>query len=203
MSDEQKQRRQLDQRLHENINERQRAIGAWTAEGQDKFEHWLYESRRVMSELRRLPILFARERNGELPKAFKYCSLSPVEQLPAENKLVCCLGQEVRACEILRDTFKNTDEFPPEVIDQAKAHVCVTHILAESARHSIDTSEGYVLDETDRQFWQRTYAIMAMPEPVPQCEECGAEVGGEEIDDSEKVGSILRCRECLAKVGMV
>lgn len=151
--------RNLDHKMHCNINERQEALRKDT---NNPFEHWLYEAKRMMSELHRLPIMFKKEREGKLPTVFKYCSMSPTEQLPVENKLVCCLGQEVKTCQILADAFKGMDDISPEMIDSAKAHVCVGHILTESAKRFVDTSEGYISDETDRQYWQRTYASLAM-----------------------------------------
>lgn len=204
MSDEQKAlklQRDFEWQIHGNINQRQDAIRAKNG-NHDGWEGWLYESQRVQREIRYLPVLIGRERRGELPKTFKYCSHSPTEQLPVENKLMCCLGQELKACEILRDTFKDAESFPSEMIDEAKAHVCVTHILTESAKRLIDTSEGFVLDETDRQFWQRTYRSMMEEPHVPCCDECETELSEKEMEDSMKVGSVLRCKGCLAKVGL-
>lgn len=163
-ADSAKTRRNLDHKLHCNINARQDRLRQEQG-NYEGWEHWLYESKRLMAELRYLPILFQKEREGNLPKAFKYCSLSPVEQLPKENKLVCCLGQEVGSCQILADVFKGTEDFPPEEIDKAKAHVCATHILTEASKRLVDTSEGYITDEVERQFWQRTYQYMSMDEP--------------------------------------
>lgn len=167
-----RERRRLDYQMHVNINQRQDAL----RESGGEWEHWLYEAKTLPHEIARLSRLFEQERKGELPTSYRYCSLSPVEQVP-DNKLMCCLGKEPRACEILAQTFAGMNEFAPEMIDQAKAHVCVTHILTESAKRLVDTSEGYVMDATDRAFWQRTYEMMAAPGPDEndglRCPNCG------------------------------
>jgi hypothetical protein len=158
--------------MHVNINQRQDGIRK--ADGE--WEHWLYEAKALPGEIARLTRLYQLERKGELPKTFKYCSLSPAEPV-AENTLMCCLGKEPRTCEILIQTFAGMDQFPAEMIDSAKAHVCATHILTESTKRLIDTSEGYILDSTDREFWRRTYEGMAAPGPDEndglRCPNCG------------------------------
>lgn len=167
-----RQGRDFDHQMHVNINKRQDALRNSCAE----WEHWLYEAKTLPSEISRLTRLFGQERKGELPSTFKYCSFSPTEKI-AENKLTCCLGEEPAKCKILLDTFAGMDSFPAEMIDKAKAHICVTHILTESTKRMIDTSEGYVLDETDRAFWSRTYEAMAAPGPDDgdglRCPNCG------------------------------
>lgn len=171
--DKNKQQRNFDHQMHVNINHRQEAIrksgGEW--------EHWPYEAKGLSREIRYLTKLFAKERTGQLPDKMKYCSMSPTEAVP-ENTLLCCLGIEPKKCPILLDTFKDMDSFPPEMTDAAKANVCVTHILTNSAKGGfIDTSEGYVTDATERAFWQRTYEYMAMPGPDEgdglRCPNCG------------------------------
>jgi hypothetical protein len=199
--DESRLRRNLDSTMHANINQRQYDRNTAKSDSGVKWEHWLYEGKRMIDELRRLPILFQREREGTLPQAFKYCSLSPTEKLPVENELICCLGEKTKECPILRDAFKDTGAFPLEMIDHAKAHICVAHVLSEKfGPHAIDTSEGYITDSTERAFWQRTYEYMAMEPPEPECEECGEPMTDEDIDDSGKVGTVMRCRKCLVKV---
>jgi hypothetical protein len=162
--------------MHVNINKRQSRLRELKSNG-SQYEHWLYEAKRAMQELKRLPYWFKKLRENDLPKTFTYCSLSETEELPVENQLICCLGVDVSKCEYLANIFADTAEYPPELIDQAKAHICVGHILQESARRFIDTSEGYVQDETDRQFWQRTYHYMAMTDendaPRPERKEEG------------------------------
>ena len=167
-----RQRRRFDHEMHVNINRRQDAL----REKGEKWEHWIYEAKTLPNEIARLTRLFQLDRKGELPKLYKHCSLSPVEALP-ENSLMCCLGTEPKTCEILTQAFAGMDQFPAEMIDSAKAHVCVTHILTESATRLIDTSEGYVTDSTHREFWRRTYESMAAPGPDEgdelRCPNCG------------------------------
>lgn len=151
--------RQLDHAMHVNINRRQDA----RHKAGEEWEHWLYEAKRLGGELGRITRLFEQERTGTLPTSFRHCSMSPTEKV-ADNSLMCCLGKEPKACPILRETFASTEQFPPAMLDAAKANVCVTHILTESAKRLVDTSEGYVTDATERAFWQRTYEYMAMPE---------------------------------------
>lgn len=167
-----RQKRRFDHAMHVNINQREderRKAG-------EESEHWLYEGKTLAGEIARLTRLYKLERTGQLPTSFRYCSLSPTEQIP-DNSLLCCLGKEPKSCDILQQTFAGIDQFPVEMIDSAKAHVCATHILTESAKRLIDTSEGYVLDATDRAFWQRTYGYMAMPGPDDndglRCPNCG------------------------------
>jgi hypothetical protein len=170
--DANRQRRDFDHAMHVNINQRQDA----QRKSGSEWEHWLYEAKGLAGEIRRLTRLFAQERTGQLPNTFKYCSLSPVEFVP-ENKLMCCLGTVPKACEILQQTLVGMDGFPVEMIDAARAHICATHILTESAKRMIDTSEGYVTDATDRAFWSRTYESMAASGPDEddglRCPNCG------------------------------
>jgi DNA-directed RNA polymerase subunit RPC12/RpoP len=167
-----RQRRRFDHAMHVNINKRQNALRKAGSER----EHWLYEAKTLPNEIARLTRLFQLERAGELPTGFRYCPHSEVEQTP-DNRLMCCLGKEPKRCEILLETFAGMEAFPIEMIERAKADVCATHILTESAKRLIDTSEGYVTDATDRAFWQRTYEGMAAPGPDEndglRCPNCG------------------------------
>jgi len=150
-----RQRRRFDHAMHVNINQRQdtrRKAG-------EEWESWLYEGKTLPAEIARITRLYELQRKGELPTQYKHCSFSPSESLP-ENRLMCCLGTEPIACDILNQTFAGMDQFPPEMIDSAKAHVCVAHILTESSKRLIDTTEGYVTDSTDREFWRRTHESM-------------------------------------------
>ncbi len=125
----------------------------------DGFAHWMYEAKRMSQELKRLPALFKKERLGELSKIFQYCSFSAKEEI-AENFLSCCLGKRCTECQYLKAI--DVETMTPEERDESKAYTCVSHILHTigSGQH-IDTSEGYILTEDDRIFWQRTYESMS------------------------------------------
>ena len=121
--------------------------------------HWMYEAKTAMNEQQRLTRLFLAERTGKLRVIHQQCSRQPEEPL-ADNHLTCCLGVECRKCPQLLalDSAKMT----PEEIDTAKSWTCVAHILSKGGDIS---GEGYVLDESDKEFWQRTYANLAADPP--------------------------------------
>jgi hypothetical protein len=121
--------------------------------------HWMYEAKRLAQEANRLPILFKKEREGDLPTIHKQCSLSASEKV-IDNHLTCCLGVECRKCEHLMAI--DLAEMPPEQKDEAKAWTCCSHILHECGKPGIiDTSEGYVLTVDDRMFWNNVYRSMS------------------------------------------
>lgn len=154
--------------MHVNINRRNQRLGGV---GSGKWEHWTYEAKNAMDELRRLALLFKMERENKLPQTFTYCSRSETERLPVKNELMCCLGVKTSECEYLRDLFLDMEQFPPEMVDSAKAHVCVVHVLHRlGSNEAFDTSEGYIQDETSRQFWQKTYEGMMAPNPDDEME---------------------------------
>lgn len=125
----------------------------------EDWQHWMYEAKDMFGEIPRLTRLFKKERLGELSKVFKYCSFSPEEKL-TENFLSCCMGQRCSECPYLQAI--EAGDLSPEEKDTAKAYTCVAHILSQP-HMSIDTSEGYLLTEDDKLFWQRTYALMSEP----------------------------------------
>ena len=121
---------------------------------------------------------------GTLPTTHKHCSLSPTEKVE-NNKLVCCLGQEVPTCPMLLSIKTLHEEYwtrpvvecsgydpgeyyrkevKPENMYRTMAKTCAWHVYEESRKRFIDSSEGFHLDEGDRRFWQRTYESMATPE---------------------------------------
>jgi hypothetical protein len=120
--------------------------------------HWMYEAKHAAQESARLPLLFAMERKGELPTIHKQCSMSAPEEV-ADNRLTCCLGKECRNCEHL--LALDSADLPGELIDQAKAWTCVSHILHECGKGMIDTSEGYILTVSDQMYWENVYSSLA------------------------------------------
>lgn len=172
-----------DHALHVWINrrqeERRRAGEPW--------ESTLYEWKSMEAERRRLPLVIRRAFEGALPSMHQQCSRSEPETI-AENHLICALGIDVITCPILlslkaafeeerqheRRVQERTDGcYEPGLTDesvyQAMGSVCTWHIFTSvfgvapdrPENRRIDTSEGYVQDESDRRFWATTYAHMA------------------------------------------
>lgn len=129
---------------------------------------------------------------GKLRTTHQQCSQQPVEPLPT-NVLKCCLGVDVTKCPILldakatieaedarsvawyRDQIKKKKDPLGDEIFQILSATCGWHIFTEATKNGekwsgVDTSEGYHLDESDRQFWRRMYESMAM-DPDTEIEE--------------------------------
>jgi hypothetical protein len=119
---------------------------------------WMYEAKEASAEVPRLTLLFKMARCGELPKIHRQCSHSTPEPIP-ENHLTCCLGVRCDACPQL--LALDGIQAVPEVIDEAKAWTCVTHIISKGGDVA---REGYVLTTDDRMYWDRVYESMAMGE---------------------------------------
>lgn len=130
-----------------------------------------YAFKEMLLELERLPRLFKAQREGKLPKVHQQCSLSAPE--PIGEKLTCCLGVDVSTCPILksleakfvegRERYKDITD---DQIDGVKAATCCQHVLRESEMgrsHTFDTSEGYILTESDRLYWDNVYRNLAGP----------------------------------------
>jgi len=124
---------------------------------------------------------------GKLRTTHQQCSHQAVEQLPT-NSLRCCLGQDVTTCPILLDAKQQIEAEDARRVawyrDQIKKEkaplgdevfkilsaTCGWHIYSEATKNphgwsGVDTSERYHLDESDRRFWERTYASMAASDP--------------------------------------
>lgn len=121
------------------------------------FPSWMYEAKRAALEVNRLQILFKMERENGLAKVHKQCSMSPEVAL-AENFLTCCLGTKCSECKFLK-VIDSVEKVSPEEKDFMKAWTCVGHILQSCGefKNSIDTSEGFVLTEDDKLYWQNVY----------------------------------------------
>lgn len=156
----------------------------WLTSGVDNIWHvWFnsekdhdstkYAFKEMLHELQRLPRLFKRQREGSMPKVHQQCSLSAPVAIPDPNKLTCCLGKDVATCPILLDLEakiaerRKTDlRITDEQVDGVKGATCCWHILKESAmgrNHTFDTSEGYILTEGDRMYWDNVYKNLAGP----------------------------------------
>lgn len=142
-----KEKHQIDQKWHEAINKFE---GAY--ETQTKF---MYNGKMVANESTRLPLLFKMEREENLPKIHKQCSLSKPEKI-IDNHLTCCLGIECRKCPMLIALEKA--ELKPEQIDNAKGWTCIAHILMKGGDNK---GEGFILTTDDRMYWDNVYKSLS------------------------------------------
>ena len=132
---------------------------------QESHDPTMYAFKDMLLELPRLPLLFRGQRENTLPKKHKPCSLSkPIEV--KGDKLKCCLGEDTRECPILKGlegyvaSRKKPYDIPAEEVDKLKAATCCWHILKETnmgRKHKYDTTEGYILTEEDRMYWDNVY----------------------------------------------
>lgn len=158
------------------------------AKAGEEREHSLYEFKSLISYLEYGHKQIQEAFEGKLRTTHQHCSHTAPEKL-ATNVLKCCLGKDVTQCPILlslRDTVQAEDErrvnwyrdqlkqerapMPAEEIFKLMSATCGWHIYREATkggegRFSVDTSEGYHLDESDRRFWERTYASLAAQDP--------------------------------------
>lgn len=126
--------------------------------------HWMYEAKSLAEEAMRLPLLFERERKGELAGSHQQCSHSEPEPIP-DNHLRCCLGTECRKCPHL--LALEHEDLTGEQLDLAKSWTCISHILhtCGGGEFYVDTSEGMILTTGDRMYWDRVYANLAAAQP--------------------------------------
>lgn len=169
-----RRKRTIDHVWHVWMNQRQEERG-W---GKNT-EHDLYEWKRALQEMERLPHWLKQARAGTLPTTHQQCSHSAPEPIE-QNRLVCALGMDVTQCPILASLYgvfaeqqtvyqrlaDEHDKKPwllPDDADIAAARTCAWHIfMAKLADSHLDTSEGYVQDEGDRRFWATTYRYLSM-----------------------------------------
>lgn len=124
--------------------------------GTSEWRHWMYEAMTMADEVPRMARLFRMERRGELAKTHKQCSMTPDVPVP-NNHLKCCLGVKCEECPELR-ALNLIAYCTPEERDMAKAWTCAAHIVSEGG----DTArEGYILDVSDRMFWDNTYESLS------------------------------------------
>lgn len=148
-------RRDAGHAWHVAIN---RHSDALRKEGKD-WPRFMYEAKKMASEIPRMALLFKCEREGALPETHQQCS----HQQPVsvkDNHLSCCLGVECRKCPHLLALDKLEGGDAAE-IDFAKAWTCAAHIVSSGG----DTAnEGYLLSVDDRMFWDNAYASLAASE---------------------------------------
>ena len=161
------EQRNADHLWHVWINKRQ------SERGKDQpWEHSLYEFKSMLEFLSYGGKQIADAFEGKLPQTYQQCSRQPVEQLKVLNTLRCSReGIDVTECPILLSlaaTFEERKEvLPRTVLYDLMAKTCAWHIYAmavgipEGHHFAIDTSMGYLMDETDRMFWDRVLTNMA------------------------------------------
>ncbi len=181
---------------HVWINRRQQERGK-----DQPWEHSLYEFKSMLEFLSYGAKQIQEAFEGKLPQIHQQCSHQPVEQLKVLNTLKCSReAVDVTKCPILlslRETFteelnrilpfngeKASPKLKPEDVYDLMAKTCAWHIYEEACgvpqghHFSIDTSMGYLLDETDRIFWDRVHTSLAMSDEELTaddnwCPECG------------------------------
>lgn len=161
--------RNREQVRHEWINE-------WAEQERSRgqqFPHHLYEFMHGLQEIPRLALWIGMLRTDALPRVHQQCSRSEPERIEV-NRLICALAQDVATCPILASVRSRFEAkcgqsyytaLTDEHIDRTQAEVCVWHIFTSTMQAAadggfLDTSEGYVQDESDRRFWRTTYEHM-------------------------------------------
>ncbi len=153
--------------------------------------HSLYEFKGVLQFLRYGHEQIQKAFKGELATQHRQCS----RQLPVpilDNRLRCCLGTNVLECPILTSLaskfqenvdrvypFNGKKAYPDISADHLyvlMARTCAWHIFSTAVKASdkwggIDTSEGYLLDESDRMYWRNLYEGMAAMDQYEEGEE--------------------------------
>lgn len=135
-------------------------------------QSWMYDAKNIADEVPRLTMLFKSEREGTLPQIHQQCSRSEPEKI-VDNHLSCCLGVKCKECPFLL-ALEGTN-VSRENVDEIKAWTCVTHILSEKGKRMIDDTEGYVLTEDDKMYWQNVYESLSHTDMY----------GDEEFDDED------------------
>lgn len=184
-----KEERNLEHIWHVWINHRQ--VSLREQSGEHTHEHSLYEFKSMLQFLDYGHKVIQDAFEGKLATAHKQCSHSPTIPI-INNTLRCAIGNEVTSCPILlqlRETFQKEVErvypfngekpygdLPPESVYSLMAKTCAWHIYMTSCRvqegwGGIDTSEGYLMDESDRMFWSNVYSSLAQGDPDEETEE--------------------------------
>lgn len=145
----------------------------------EPWEHSLYEFKSMLQFLTYGAKQIKDAFEGKLPQTHRQCSHHPVEKLPVLNVLKCSReGTDVTKCPLLQSLAAVFDETkvepkPRTMLYDLMAKTCAWHIYAkavgipEGHHFAIDTSMGYLMDETDRMFWNRVHTSMMMdPEDI-------------------------------------
>jgi hypothetical protein len=138
------------------------------------WEHSLYEFKNALNFLEYGHGQLQKAFTGTLRKTHRQCSRCAPEPIP-DNKLQCCLGQEVTTCPILLSLKSVVEEqrswvtpydgkahyanVTNEHLYRLMARTCAWHIyhdacgVKDDPAFHVDTSEGYLTDKSDRMFW--------------------------------------------------
>ena len=163
MAIDDKSKRDADHLWHVWMNRRNSPkIGA-----KGEFEHSLYEFKNMLQFLEYGHVVIQKAFEGKLPTVHQQCS--HVEPVKIEkNVLKCaCEGQEVTTCPILlsiKEVFAENHRYdiPVEHLYRTMAKTCAWHSYKISTgikegMSKCDLSEGFLLDESDRMFWNTVY----------------------------------------------
>lgn len=154
------------------------------AHEQQEWPRSLYEFKDLLEFLRWGQYKIAQAFTATLPDTHQQCSQSQPE--PIKNNAVrCALGQEVTSCPILvslKATFEDErnrtcgtlgkfySEMPDAELFRLMTNTCAWHIYRKVTENGesfngIDTSEGHLMDEGDRRYWQNVYQSLAAGDP--------------------------------------
>lgn len=127
----------------------------------------MYAAKTISHEVRRMILLFERERTTGLDTSYRMCGHDPRPATPLpDNHLRCHLGQECRKCEFLGAIDANPG-MTPEAKDEAKAWTCATHILLESDEDGLFL-EQCLYDKSDDAFNARLIESFAQEHGGPE-----------------------------------
>lgn len=143
--------------------------------GGDEFDHSPYEFKNVIQFLEYGHTQIADAFEGRLRKNHRQCSMQEPVSIK-ENVLRCaCEGTDVTKCPMLlgiKEVFeehKSRSSFydiPVEHLYRTMAKTCAWHSLKVAMKMGnsgmgCDLSEGLLLDESDRMFWNNVYESMS------------------------------------------
>ncbi len=165
--DPQRDKRNADHLWHVWMNRRN-----FNREDKAPHEHSLYEFKAMLQFLEYGHEVIHKAFNGHLAKTHIQCShQEPVEI--KQNVLKCaCEGIDVTTCPMLlglKQTFddnKSHYDVPAEQLYRTMAKTCAWHTYKTSCDikeglFQIDTSEGYLMDESDRMLWSNIYSSLS------------------------------------------
>lgn len=116
---------------------------------------FMYEAKKMATEVPRMAVLLKMEREGNLSKVHRQCSHS-LEVSIENNHLSCAMGVKCSECPHLL-SLDETKRSTPEEIDMMKAWTCAAHIVSKGGDVA---NEGYLLTVSDRMYWDNVYESM-------------------------------------------